>query len=279
MKSLCICIVLAVAFLLALVGCNGPADRAVPELGPVIDRVRAVTMDLADRVIRLEKNLVAARNISVEIHDALPVGLLAERVNAEVLPHIDEALKEGEAIQVGVTILGGPILEEFIVASKQVSVIAKERDRERKRADGLEARLKSSAHSTLMWLIVGGVVLLAVSIFVAIKVDAKSGIALAVGSLMLIGASTFVSEYLEYIKWGAAALLLCALAVGGWWLWRYMKGFWQTGNVVEKLKEMLPVGKAAEFFAEDGPVRTVVSSTQSKLFHKAVDEGKIEKEQ
>ena len=285
------CLVSLALFLLVC-GCNGPKTKP-PDLFNIAQRVEDAGKAIANDADGAAKDVSDARMVVQDVGAAVDeqssilrqsvpeaeavVGILdkqTERLSNEAVPKLDDALEKVANIktQADEVVASGVVVGQ---AAVDVGKIAKERDREKKRADDLEARLKSSAHSTLMWLIVVGVLVLAASGFVAIKVDMKSGIALAVGALMLVGAAAFVSQYLEYIKWGAAGLLLFVLLIAGWWLWQYMRGFWQTGNVVQKLKGMLPMEMAAAFFAEDGPVRAEVDDGQSKLFHKAVDKGKI----
>jgi len=287
MRILCVLVVA-----LFLCGCNGPATK-LPDLSDIAQQVQdagkavAVGADGAAKDVGEARAVVQGVGAIIDeqsgiLRQSVPgteaamkvLDKQTKRLSTEAVPKLDDALEK----LAGIKVCAGEIQASGVIvglAAVDVGKIAKERDREKKRADELEARLKSSVHSTLMWLIVIGVVLLAGSVFVAIKVDWKSGVALAVGSLMLIGASTFVSEYLEYIKWGAAILLVIAVVIAGYWLWQYMKGFWQTGNVVEKLKGLLPTDKVDAFFAKDGPVREEVGASQSKLFRKAVDAGAI----
>jgi hypothetical protein len=108
-----------------------------------------------------------------------------------------------------------------------------------------------------------------------VKVDLKSGAAVAVGALVVIGAAAFVREYLDWLVYGAATLGAALLGLAIWYAVTHRKAFLETGNLVESLKGIADPAKVKAFFADDGPVQSLVSEVQSRLFRQARDAGLI----
>ncbi|HET6441922.1 MAG TPA: hypothetical protein VFH53_06045 [Phycisphaerae bacterium] len=218
-----------VAFLLA--GCGKPADRDAPELGLVIGRVRGVTADLMDHAGRLEKYLNAARNVSVEVRDALrtsaadpsarldgeawraSVLAAAKRIESGVLPRIDESLKETEAIQTGIAILEGPVLEELAAAEAQVGELAARTERAEARAERLEREAADAIHKLLVWFIIVGVAGVAGGVAIAVFWKPKLGAGVALGSFFLFGTASVLWRWLNEIQWAMLGLMAIGFLV------------------------------------------------------------------
>ena len=290
-----ISVLVIVAVLLA--GCNGPTDRSAPELGLTIDRVRAATTDLADRTIRLEKNLVAARGISVEVCDALrtsaaerraalplsvPLANLCDHLDAQavridkaLLPKIDESLKEGEAIQATVAVLDGPVMDELLSAEGQVAALAKERDALEKDRDSWKERATSAIRKWLTAIAIGAFAFALGSIAVAVYVSRKWGIVVGLVSLGVFATAAALSRWYEYFEWAGLGILLAAFGVLGYLAWRYRKSFVQVvqggqdwkavvaGLAKKSRRELL------ELFKDSDVLRKLFNKTQGKAQDKA----------
>ena len=231
-----VAVALAAAILVG--GCAKPADRSAPDLGPAIGRARAATADLADRAIRLGKNLAALRGTSAEIRDALrgsavegrallpdtaPPFLVslcdhldaqAARIDAAILPTIDEALKGAEAIQAGTAVLSGPVLDELLAAETQVGELAARAERAEARAEQLEREKDDAIYKLLVCFILVGVVGTAGGVAVALFSQwTKLGAGVAVMSFILFGTASALWRWLNEIQWTMLGLMAAGLAV------------------------------------------------------------------
>jgi len=158
---------------------------------------------------------------------------------------------------------------------KDTASLKADADAWKKKYDGEREASASAVRKALVWLIVASVVALAGGVVLAVKVDIKTGVAIAVGALVVIGAAAFVREYLDWLVYGAAALGAALLGVAIWYAVAHRKAFLETGNLVESLKGMADPAKVKAFFADGGPVQSVVSQVQSRLFREARDAGLI----
>jgi len=215
-----------IATVALVAGCARPADRATPELGAAIEHARTAMADLVDRSIRLEKNLATARGVSSEIREALwkaasegrvatppdvPASLLGlcddiedqvERIDAFVLPRIDESLKEVGCIRAGVGVLSGPVLDELLAAEIQNDALLVRAEKAEARADRLEQEKNDVIYKLLIWAILVGVMGTAGGVAIAMFSPwTKLGAGIAMGSFILFGTASAFWRWLNEIQW------------------------------------------------------------------------------
>jgi len=262
------------------------ADEAVGNLTEAKEEVQAVATDVHAQ--------------SKVIREAMPTAKpVADRLDANA---VKLQIVTAPKIQIAAAAVGEirqqvPVIQaaagETRQADVQAAALERDRDALQARYDKDTAKLKSDADAwqkkydaekeasanavrkALVWLIVGSVVALAGGVVLAVKVDIKTGVAIAVGALVVIGAAAFVREYLDWLVYGAAAVGAALLGVAIWYAVAHRKAFLETGNLVESLKGMVDPAKVKAFFADDGPVRSLVSAVQSRLFREARDAGLI----
>jgi len=174
---------------------------------------------------------------------------------------------------------------ELRQADAAAQALAKDRDAWQAKAAAAEKRISEeqakadgAVRAVLKWLIVAGVGVLAVGVFLALKVDMKAGLAVGAGALLLIGAATLVHQYLEWIAVGAAVLIAAAIGGIGWMLWRSRQAFFQTGNLVEAIKQQMDPESLKAVFGDGavpGLVHQIVDDAQSALYKLGVKMGVI----
>ena len=177
------------------------------------------------------------------------------------------------------------VVPELRQADAAAQALAKDRDAWQAKAAAAEKRIAEeqakadgAVRAVLKWLIVAGVGVLAVGVFLALKVDLKAGLAVAAGALILIGAATLVHQYLEWIAIGAAVLIAAAIAGIAWMLWRSRQAFFQTGNLVEAIKQQMDPESIKAVFGDGavpGLVHQIVDDAQSALYKLGVQTGVI----
>ena len=177
------------------------------------------------------------------------------------------------------------VVPELRQADAAAQALAKDRDAWQAKAAAAEKRIAeeqakadSAVRAVLKWLIVAGVGVLAVGVFLALKVDMKAGLAVAAGALLLIGAATLVHQYLEWIAIGAAVLIAGAIGGIAWMLWRSRQAFFQTGNLVEAIKQQMDPESVKAVFGDGavpGLVHQIVDDAQSALYKLGVRTGVI----
>ena len=177
------------------------------------------------------------------------------------------------------------VVPELRQADAAAQALAKDRDAWQAKAAAAEKRIEEerakadgAVRAVLKWLIVAGVGVLAVGVFVALKVDLKAGLAVSAGALLLIGAATLVHQYLEWIAIGAAVLIAAAIGGTAWMLWRSRQAFFQTGNLVEAIKQQMDPESLKAVFGDGavpGLVHQIVDDAQSALYKLGVQTGLI----
>jgi hypothetical protein len=177
------------------------------------------------------------------------------------------------------------VVPELRQADAAVQALAKDRDSWQAKAAAAEKRIAEerakadgAVRAVLKWLIVAGVGVLAVGVFLALKVDMKAGLAVSAGALLLIGAATLVHQYLEWIAVGAAVLIAAAIGGIAWMLWRSRQAFFQTGNLVEAIKQQMDPESLKAVFGDGavpGMVHQIVDDAQSALYKLGVQTGLI----
>ena len=177
------------------------------------------------------------------------------------------------------------VVPELRQADAAAQALAKDRDAWQAKAAAAEKRIAEeqtkadgAVRAVLKWLIVAGVGVLAVGVFLALKVDIKAGLAVSAGALLLVGAATLVHQYLEWIAVGAAILIAAAIGGTAWMLWRSRQAFFQTGNLVEALKQQMDPETVKVIFGDGavpGLVHQIVDDAQSALYKIGVQTGLI----
>jgi hypothetical protein len=305
---LCLIVALAVAVVLAsgyVAGCHKPTLPAQP---PRLVDTAAKVGDAGAAIARAADT--AAQNIdgaAVKVNEvAGAVGVQAQTLR-EATPAAEPVAKildaQVEALQSDVTpklhiareavaeisreskIVVQVVVPELRQADAAAQALAKDRDAWQAKAAAAEKRIAEeqakadgAVRAVLKWLIVAGVGVLAVGVFLALKVDMKAGLAVAAGALLLIGAATLVHQYLEWIAIGAAVLIAAAIAGIAWMLWRSRQAFFQTGNLVEAIKQQMDPESIKAVFGDGavpGLVHQIVDDAQSALYKLGVRTGVI----
>jgi len=177
------------------------------------------------------------------------------------------------------------VVPELRQADAAAQALAKDRDAWQAKAAAAEKRIAEeqakadgAVRAVLKWLIVAGVGVLAVGVFLALKVDMTAGLAVSAGALLLVGAATLVHQYLEWIAVGAAVLIAAAIGGVAWMLWRSRQAFFQTGNLVEAIKQQMDPETVKAIFGDGavpGLVHQIVGDAQSALYKLGVQTGLI----
>jgi hypothetical protein len=206
-------------------------------------------------------------------------------LQAQVTPRLHAAKEAVAGISKNATVVTQVIVPELQKADAAAQALAKDRDAwqakaaaAEKRVEEEQAKADGAVRAILKWLIVAGVGVLAVGVFLALKVDMKAGIAVGAGALLLIGAATLVHQYLEWIAVGAAVLIAAAIAGIAWMLWRSRQAFFQTGNLVEAIKQNMDPESLKAVFGDGavpGLVHQIVDDAQSALYKLGVKMGVI----
>jgi len=232
--------------------------EATPTAKPIADRLDANAVKL--QIVTAPKIQTAAAAVG-EIRQQVPViqAAAAEARQADVQAAALE--RDRDALQARY--------------DKDTAALKADADAWKKKYDGEKEASASAVRRALIWLIVASVVALAGGVVLAVKVDIKTGAAIAAGAMVVIGAAAFVREYLDWLVYGAATLGAALLGLAIWYAVTHRKAFLETGNLVESLKGIADPAKVKAFFADGGPVQAVVSDVQSRLFRQARDAGLI----
>jgi len=206
-------------------------------------------------------------------------------LQAQVTPKLHAAKEAVAGISKNATVVTQVIVPELQKADAAAQALAKDRDAWQAKAAAAEKRIAAerakadgAVRAVLKWLIVAGVGVLAVGVFLALKVDMKAGLAVAAGALLLVGAATLVHQYLEWIAIGAAILIAAAIGGIAWMLWRSRQAFFQTGNLVEAIKQNMDPESLKTVFGDGavpGMVHQIVDDAQSALYKLGVETGLI----
>jgi len=294
-----------VAAIVLACGCHKPALPAQPprlaETTAIADNTGAAITKEADEATRnidgaaVGVNEVAgvvttqAETLRQATPAAEPVAkVLDTQVNvlqAQVTPKLHAAKEAVAEISKNATVVTQVIVPELRQADAAAQALAKDRDAWQAKAAAAEKRIAEerakadgAVRAVLKWLIVAGVGVLAVGVFLALKVDMKAGLAVGAGALLLIGAATLVHQYLEWIAIGAAILIAAAIGGIAWMLWRSRQAFFQTGNLVEALKQQMDPESIKVVFGDGavpGLVHQIVGDAQSALYKLGVKTGVI----
>jgi hypothetical protein len=206
-------------------------------------------------------------------------------LQAQVTPKLHAAKEAVAGISKNATVVTQVIVPELRQADAAAQALAKDRDAWQAKAAAAEKRIEEeqakadgAIRAVLKWLIVAGVAVLAVGVFLAVKVDLKAGLAVSAGALLLIGAATLVHQYLEWIAIGAAVLIAGVIAGIGYLLWQSRTAFFQTGNLVEAIKQQMDPESVKAVFGDGavpGLVHQIVDDAQSALYKLGVQTGLI----
>jgi len=304
----CLIAVLAVAVVLAsgyVAGCHKPTLPAQPprlvdtaakasDAGAAIARAAdtaAANIDGAAVKVNEVAGVVGAQ--AQTLRQATPVAdpvakVLDAQVDAlqnDVTPKLVVAREAVAEISRESKIVVQVVVPELRQADAAAQALAKDRDAWQAKAVTAEKRIEEerakadgAVRAVLKWLIVAGVGILAVGVFLALKVDLKAGLAVSAGALLLVGAATLVHQYLEWIAIGAAVLIAAAIGGTAWMLWRSRQAFFQTGNLVEAIKQQMDPETVKAIFGDGavpGLVHQIVDDAQSALYKLGVRTGVI----
>jgi hypothetical protein len=232
--------------------------EATPTAKPVADRLDANAVKL--QIVAVPKIQTAAAAVG-EIRQQVPVIASAAAETRQADVQAAALQKDRDDLQARY--------------AKDTAKLKADADAWQKKYDAEKEASASAVRRALIWLIVGSVVALAGGVVLAVKVDFKTGAAVAVGALVVVGTAAVVRAYLDWLIYGAAALGAALLGLAIWYAIANRKAFLETGNLVESLKAIADPTKIKTFFADGGPVQSVVSDLQSTLFQKARDAGLI----
>ena len=304
-STIAVSVLLVLAITLGFAGCTRPE---IPKQPPRLVDTAAKAGDAGDAIARAADT--AATNIdgaAVKVNEVAGVVGAQAQTLREATPVAEPVAKvldaQAEALQNDVTpklhiareaiaeiskeskVVIQVVVPELRQADADVKALAKDRDAWQAKAATAEKRIAeeqakadSAVRAVLKWLIVAGVGVLAVGVFLALKVDMKAGLAVCAGALLLIGAATPVHEYLEWIALGAAVLIAAAIGGIGWMLWRSRQAFFQTGNLVEAIKQQMDPASLKTVFGDGavpGLVHTIVDDAQTALYKLGVKIGAI----
>ncbi|MBE3100136.1 MAG: hypothetical protein IMZ44_23705 [Planctomycetes bacterium] len=255
------------------------ADTAVVNIDGAAVKVNEVAGVVGAQADTLRQAAPAAAPVA-KVLDAQ-----AEALQNDVTPKLVVAREAVAEISRESKIVVQVVVPELRQADAAAQALAKERDAWQAKAVTAEKRIEEerakadgAVRAVLKWLIVAGVGILAVGVFLALKVDLKAGLAVSAGALLLVGAATLVHQYLEWIAIGAAVLIAAAIAGIAWMLWRSRQAFFQTGNLVEAIKQQMDPETVKAIFGDGavpGLVHQIVDDAQSALYKLGVQTGLI----
>jgi len=255
------------------------ADTAAENLDGATVKVNEVAGVVATQADTLRKATPVAEPV------AKVLSAQADALQNDVTPKLHVAREAVAEISRESKVVVQVVVPELRQADAAAQALAKDRDAWQAKAAAAEKRISEeqakadgAVRAVLKWLIVAGVGVLAVGVFLALKVDMKAGIAVGAGALLLIGSSTLVHQYLEWIAVGAAVLIAAAIGGIGWMLWRSRQAFFQTGNLVEAIKQQMDPESLKAVFGDGavpGLVHQIVDDAQSALYKLGVKMGVI----
>jgi len=257
--------------------------RAADTAGQNIDGAAVKVNEVAGVVGAQAQTLREATPIAEPVAKVLDAQ--ADALQNDVTPKLHVAREAVAEISRESKVVIQVVVPELRQADAAAQALAKDRDAWQAKAAAAEKRIAEeqakadgAVRAVLKWLIVAGVGVLAVGVFLALKVDMKAGLAVAAGALLLIGAATLVHQYLEWIAIGAAVLIAAAIAGIAWMLWRSRQAFFQTGNLVEAIKQQMDPESLKAVFGDGavpGLVHQIVDDAQSALYKLGVQTGVI----
>jgi len=255
------------------------ADTAATNIDGAAVKVNEVAGAVTTQADTLRKATPAAEPV------AKVLSAQADALQNDVTPKLIVAREAVAEISRESKIVVQVVVPELRQADAAAQALAKDRDAWQAKAAAAEKRIEEerakadgAIRAVLKWLIVAGVGVLAVGVFLAVKVDLKAGLAVAAGALLLIGAATLVHEYLEWIAIGAAILIAGVIAGIGYLLWQSRAAFFQTGNLVEAIKQQMDPETLKAIFGDGavpGLVHQIVDDAQSALYKLGVQSGLI----
>jgi len=304
-KTVTVVLLGVLAAVLMLAGCHKPElPRQPPRLvetaakagdaGAAIARAAdtaAANIDGAAVKVNEVAGVVGAQ--AQTLREATPVAEPVAKVldaqvdvlQSDVMPKLHVAREAIAEISRESKVVVQVIVPELKAADAAAQALAKDRDAWQAKAAAAEKRIAEeqakadgAVRAVLKWLIVAGVGVLAVGVFLALKVDMKAGLAVSAGALLLVGAATLVHQYLEWIAVGAAVLIAAAIGGIAWMLWRSRQAFFQTGNLVEAIKQQMDPESIKAVFGDGavpGLVHQIVDDAQSALYKLGVQTGLI----
>jgi len=236
----------AVALAVAVVGCGQPdliRDRQAAEaaLADIPDR--------ADKAIgHIDKAKTGARESAAEVRDAasdastIPqarpiaerLATSADRLDREVVPELDEALADVEAVKTGAVDAAG--------LADAIANLEAERDQWKAEAAEQRERADSAIRKWLLIVAAAGFAGILAGGALFVWVGRKVGLAVGLGSLALFAAAVALHRWYEWIAWGGLAVILLAVAGLAYGLWRYRDAFRAVVEGGQHFKEYLQDG-------------------------------------
>ena len=209
----------------------------------------------------------------------------AKTLQTQTVPKLHTAKDAVAEVSKQATVVNQVIVPDLKKADAAVQAVAKERDSWQAKAAAAEKRVEeekakaaSTTQAVLTWMIVIGVLFVAGGAFLAIRGDLKMGLSICGGGLVLIGTCTFMKEYLDWIVWGSVGLVAAVIAGVLYLLWQSRTAFFQTGNLVEAIKQQMDPESVKAIFGDGavpGLVHQIVDDTQSALYKLGVQSGLI----
>ena len=209
----------------------------------------------------------------------------AKTLQTQTVPKLHTAKEAVAEVSKQATVINQTVVPEIKAADAAAQALAKDRDAwqakaaaAQKQCEEEKAKASSTTQAVLTWMIVIGVLFVAGGAFLAIRGDLKMGLSICGGALVLIGTCTFMKEYLGWIVWGSVGLVAAVIAGVLYLLWQSRKAFFQTGNLVEAIKQQMDSETVKAFFGDGavpGLVHQIVDDTQSALYKLGVQTGLI----
>jgi hypothetical protein len=276
-------IVLVLTFVLTITlpGCKAPqVVQERPELAQTAAKAAGAGASIQKAATRATASLDTA---AATVSESAGVG--GALLQTKALPQIQEAKEDVVQIQQAAAVVVSQVAPEIRQADLDVKAISKERDDAKVAAAAAEkqveeerAKAASTTQTILTWMILVGVLCVAGGAVLAIKGNLKAGLSICGGGLVLIGLCTFMKEYLDWIVWGSVALVAAVIAGVIYLLWQSRKAFFQTGNLVEAIKQQMDPESLKTVFGDGavpGMVHQIVGDAQTALYKVGVETGLI----
>ena len=256
-------LIIAAGVLAAVMGCASKAARST-DLKAVAARTAGAGNAIGQAAASATRNVTEAGKAAQEVAGHLgqeaqtirhvspahadKVDGEARRLQADVVPRLDDARQDLAGIQTQAAALKTDLAPEIQKADREVETLTRQLADAQAALQKERESVATGIRRALVWVIIGGVVLLAAGVLVAVKLDPTAGLGLSAGALALVGSAALVYRYLEWLALGAAVAAAALVVVLGLALWRSWKqGQLATGfsRVAEALKAQVPadVGK------------------------------------
>ncbi|MBE3124818.1 MAG: hypothetical protein IMZ57_04080 [Acidobacteria bacterium] len=243
------------------------AAKAAVAIDDATLKVGGVTDVLSSQSSAMAGTPMVAKIVSSQV-DVLKLDVTPKlRIAGEAV----STIKTQTAVVVG-------IVPELQAASVAMDRLKAERDTAQADLAKANEKSRSSIKAIFVVLVVIGVATVALGGYLIFMGQLKIGLSLIGGGLLLIGLTTLVDRYFDYIMYGAAAMLVIAGAGLVYLLWQSRKAFFETGNLVEALKQQMTPEELAKIFGDGaipGLVQQLVGESQTALYKLGVKLGFI----